>query len=350
MENIINKNNKLYKYLCVDDLITLKIMFRHFIYFYNSNDKHKIIGIDFEFYKVTKEKKNVSLIQINLENSTKNAFIFIFNPDKLTKKKLNIFIRFICSKRIIKIIHGGESLDIPYLFDNLFNKNNKLIKKFLKYMFDTKFLCEYIGYDKCNIYDLLYSSNVINNNTLDKLNQLNNDIGPIHKIVLDINSIKKNKDFEQYAINDVLYLPSLYNKMKIKLSNNINILQELTNINYFIKRNFDENFDLLYNNVNKINNYFVIDKNKNKIKLIDFYNYHVYYQNNNVLLQFNKVTYFSQFIESLIKCLLYDKIYNKYTIFKSNNIKYYEKINYQQFIFKYPYLNKIINKINFNFL
>ena len=68
---------KKYKYICVNNPITLKFMFKYIIKFYNDNDKNKIIGIDFEFYKVSKENKNVSLIQINLENSTDNAFIFI---------------------------------------------------------------------------------------------------------------------------------------------------------------------------------------------------------------------------------------------------------------------------------
>ena len=335
-------NNKTYTYLHVNNPIALKSMFKKIIYFYNNNDKNKIIGIDFEFYKATKKNKIASLIQINLEDSSNTGFIFIFDPNKLTKKKLKIFVKFICSRRIIKIIHGGEALDIPYVFNTLFNKNKKLIKKFLQNVYDTKFLCEYIGFNKCNIYDLLYESNVIDNNTLNKLNQLNENVGTNHEI-------KTNKYYEQYVIYDVLYLPSLYYKMKIKLSNDINILQELTNINYYIKRYFDENFNLLYDNVNKINNYFVIDENKNKIKLIDFYNYHVYYQNNNKLLKYN-ITYFNQFIETIIKCLLYNKINDKYIIYKSNNVKHNEKINYKPFIFKYYYLNKIIDQFDFDFL
>ena len=70
MTNTINKNNKLYKYLCINDLVTLKFMFKNIMYYYNDSDKNKIIGIDFEFYKVSKNEKNASLIQINLENSS----------------------------------------------------------------------------------------------------------------------------------------------------------------------------------------------------------------------------------------------------------------------------------------
>ena len=43
---------------------------------------------------------------------------------------------------MIKILHGGESLDIPYLFDQVL-KDKKLIKSFCKNLFDTKYLCEY---------------------------------------------------------------------------------------------------------------------------------------------------------------------------------------------------------------
>jgi len=350
MENIIHKNNKNYYYYSINDAVTLKLMFKKIILFYNDSDTKKIIGIDFEFYKVSKENKNVSLIQINLENSNNEGFIFIFNPNYLTKKKLNVFIKFICSKRIIKIIHGGEALDIPYLFNNLFNKNNKLIKKFLKNTYDTKFICQYLGFDKCNIYDFLHKFKVINDNTLNKLNQLNENIGPIHEIILDINTINKNKNYKEYVINDVLYLPSLYNKIKIKLSDEINILQELTHINYYIKRDFNENFILTYENINKMNNYFIIDKNKNNIKLIDFFYFHVYYQNNNPLLKYNNVTYFNQFIQTLIKCLLYQKINEKYTIYKLNYVKYIGKIECNKIVLDFPYIKNIINKINFNFL
>jgi hypothetical protein len=350
MEKVIKKNNKIYKYYYINDPVSLKIMFTNIIYFYNSADKNKIIGIDFEFCKVSKEKKNVSLIQINLENSSNIGFIFIFNPNYLTKNKIKIFIKFICSRRIIKIIHGGEALDIPYIFDNLFNKNINFIKKFLRNTYDTKFICEYLGIEKCNIYDLLYEFNVIDHETLNDLYKLNENIGPIHKINLDIKTININKNYEEYVINDVLYLPSLYKKMKMKLSKDMIILQELTNINFYIKRDFNKKFNKLYDEINKMNNYFIIDKNKNKIKLIDFFNYHIYYENNNPLLKYNMVTYFSQFIQIMIKCVLYKKINDKYIIYKSNNIKYNENINYLSILLKYPNITKIINTIKFNFL
>lgn len=353
MANIINKNNKSYKYLCINDLVTLKFMFKNIIHYYNDSDKNKIIGIDFEFYKVYKKNKKASLIQINLENSTNISYIFVFDPNFLTIKKLNIFIKFICSKRIIKIIHGGEALDIPYLFDHLFNKNNKLIKKFLKKTFDTKFICEYLGFNKCNIYDLLYEFNVIDDNTLNELNILNQNIGPIYEITLNINTIKLNKYYEDYVINDVLYLPSLYNKIKQSTyfsSNELFTLQELTNINFHIKRNFNKKFNLLYEKINKINNYFIINENNDKIKLIDFFYYYFYYQNDNILLKYNVVTYFSQFIQTIIKCLLYKQINAKYIIYKSNNIKYINKLDCFNIILKFPNITQNYNKYTFSLI
>jgi len=344
----LNKNNKSYTYVCVNDSITLDIMFKYIINFYNDSDKHKIVGIDLEFHKAsTDTQKKASLIQINLENSTKIGFIFVFDPNNLTTKKLNIFIKFICSKKIIKIIHGGEALDIPYIFDILFDKNKKLIKRFLKNTYDTKFICQYVGLEKCNIYDLLYKFNVINYNTLNELNKLNENIGPIHEIILNIDTITSNKYYKDYVVNDVLYLPSLYNK--IKLIKNISLLQELTNINYYIKRNFNKNFNLLYDKINKMNNYFVINKNNDKIKLIDFFNYYFYCQHN-PLLKYNIVTYFNQFIQTIIKCLLYKEINKKYTIYKLNNVKYDHNLDYLKFILKYPNISKIINKINFSLI
>lgn len=358
MENIIYKNNKTYHCLTINNLKSLKLMFKKIVFFYNDNNTYKIVGIDFEFYKINKnideninkniDNKVASLIQINLENSSNLGLIFIFNPNILTKRKLNIFIRFICSKRIIKIIHGGEALDIPYIFNNVFNKKKKLIKKFLKNTYDTKFICEYLNLDKCNIYDLLHKFNVINDDTLNELNKLNETIGSIYKINLDINSINLDEKYELYVINDVLYLPSLYNKIKIKLKNEINIIQELTNISYYIQRDFDKNFIILYNEINKMNNYFTIDKNKKKTKLIDFFYNYVDLQKNNSLLKYNNITYFNQFINTIIKCLLYENINKKNIIYKSKNMIYKLKnINYKKIILKYPFIINVINKIIF---
>jgi len=340
MEKIIHKNNKKYYYLCVNDLITLNLMFKKLIYFYNDSNKNKIIGIDFEFEKVTKENKNVSLIQINYEDSSNTGYIFVFDPNTLNTKQLKVFIKFLCSRRIIKIIHGGEALDIPYLFDNLFNKENKVIKKFLRNLYDTKFICQYFNLTKCNIYDLLYEYKVIDTKTINELNKLNDIIGPISNITLNIDTISSNKNFEEYVITDVLYLPKLYYTLRKKYNNELNIIRELTDISYNIKRNVNN-----YKKINDMNNYYIIIKN-DKLNLIDVFYYYFYYElSNNTLIKYMSVTYFNEFIQNIIKFIVYQHIHKKYIIYKSKNIQYDEEILFDNKLLKYPNIKNIIDKI-----
>ena len=80
-----------------------------------------------------------------------------------------------------------------------------------------------------------------------------------------------------------------------------------------------------------------------------FFNYYFYCQHN-PLLKYNIVTYFNQFIQTIIKCLLYKEINKKYTIYKLNNVKYDHNLDYLKFILKYPNISKIINKINFSLI
>ena len=119
-------NNKIYNVLVVKDKIQLKFMNKKFKEFNNENT---IIGLDFEFKKVSKDNKEIALMQINLENNTKNAYIFIIYPPALNNKGSRRLRKLLCNEKIIKIIHGGESLDIPYIFNNLL-KNKFYIFKF----------------------------------------------------------------------------------------------------------------------------------------------------------------------------------------------------------------------------
>ena len=81
------------------------------------NENH-YIGIDFEFNKISKTTRDVALMQINLENDTDIGYIFLLCSPKLTIS-LNSLINLIIQFRMIKILHGCESLDILYLFDKL---------------------------------------------------------------------------------------------------------------------------------------------------------------------------------------------------------------------------------------
>jgi hypothetical protein len=313
------KNNKKYNIIVVNNNDTQKILLEQLIKF---KKKNTMIGLDFEFKKVSKESREVALAQINLENHRKEAYIFICYPPKLSEKTISAFIDILTDDKVIKIIHGGESLDMPYIYNSIFNQNNNLFKKFLKNLYDTKFLCEYNELDKCSIYELLKRMKVIDDNQVAILEKLEGKIGPIHLIEFNISNL--NNNLINYALYDVIFLPALLKKFK-----DIEIIQELTMINYYIKiiTNYNKNerleFNKLYRELNEINNNF-IDKD-NKIKLIDIYNK---FKINNNIEDLLKVTYFKNFIETIIKYYVYKKTLDENIVYASNNVINKIKLNY----------------------
>ena len=46
---------------------------------------------------------------------------------------------------ILKILHGAESLDIPYLIDDNFNLELEPSINFFLSMIDTRYMCEYLN-------------------------------------------------------------------------------------------------------------------------------------------------------------------------------------------------------------
>ncbi len=224
-----------------------------FINFFKNNN-FKYVGIDFEYHK-----NKIKLWQLCFDN---NVFIIY---EKIIKNKYEDFIiKNILLSKIIKIFHGGESLDFPYLFNLL--KEPKLIYKFLKHTFDTRFLCEYYkllftNNKICNIYDSMLYFNAIDNNLYNELQKINKNMGHIWKINWD--TIENNKNLIIYTIYDVLYLKRLLIKIfnKYKEKNLSEDFYELKKINSYIliKRN-NINYDIKLN-----------IKNLDKYKTIDYY-------------------------------------------------------------------------------
>ena len=68
--------------------------------------------------------REIALFQINLESNDINAFIYMFYPPdlRITNSYLKKLLE---NNKIKKIIHCSESLDIPYLFNNLFKTNQE---------------------------------------------------------------------------------------------------------------------------------------------------------------------------------------------------------------------------------
>ena len=73
-------NNKIYKILKIDNIKKKNKMIKKIFFFIkNQNnfikDKH-YIGIDFEYNKVSKSERQISLMQINIENNNNIEYIF----------------------------------------------------------------------------------------------------------------------------------------------------------------------------------------------------------------------------------------------------------------------------------
>ena len=140
---------------------------------------------------------------------------------------------------MIKIIHGGESLDIPYLFDQVL-KNKNLIYSFCKNLFDTKYLCEYAHIEKnmigkCSIYYLLEEYKIVTHQKIVDLESIEEKTGPIYLINIDIH--KMNFDIFRYSLYDVLFLPDLIKKFLLKSQIYTKLIPEISQIIFQYKRN-----------------------------------------------------------------------------------------------------------------
>ena len=272
----------------------------------------KYIGIDFEFKLVSKDKKDIALMQINFEFSSNNeGTIFIIDPKLLNKQQKKLIINLLCNKHIIKILHGGEALDIPYLINNLLDSSSTKTKDLLYNLVDTKYLCEYHHLvnkvtKKCSIYELYLEFNVINQERYNYLSNIENIIGPIHTVEISINNL--NTKLLEYVVYDVLYLCSLYNKLKN--INNFNEINGLCRLTFYYKRIPSSNYKLLSDAVVKLSETH-IKSTSEKIKMIEIYQYvlHTFFYNSSIynLLQ---ITYFKNFLENILKYIVYMHLVN----------------------------------------
>ena len=94
------------------------------------------LGIDFEF-----NTKKIALMQllfeIHKDNQIYKKYYIIYPPElDMTFFKEHI----LGNKNILKILHGSESLDIPYIVDDLFLPNEfDLLINFMTSMIDTRY-------------------------------------------------------------------------------------------------------------------------------------------------------------------------------------------------------------------
>lgn len=341
-------SQNIYLVFATNSYIHFDILRVYLLFYYANlklNKEEKFLGLDFEF-----NTKVVALMQINFEQPRldlyKYSLIFLFNPDQFSTKWRKLFCNKILCGDIYKILHGSDSLDIPFVYENLLSNDPLLIKKFNNYFIDTKFLCEYKFYEKneelgkCKIYHVLLNEGVISKNVYDKLKNNELDMGPIYDIYINLYTL--NENLIDYTLYDVLFLSHLYDNFRnLK---RYKLINELTQLTFIQKRNIIE--IIPKDEINKINNYMVfIDKPYVLNKL-----FNKYLENLSLKIDYlekiMKVNYFKLTLILILKYEFFYYLSNKYTIFE----KITDRIKYDKKILKYKsnYLNKneIIKLIN----
>jgi hypothetical protein len=230
------------------------------------------MGIDFEF-----NTKKVALMQILFEVHKKSTIVkkyYIIYPPNLNQKT-NDYLKYhiMANKNILKILHGSESLDIPYLVDDFFNMEIEPSIDFFLSMVDTRYMCEYLNIlnsrrNPCKIYDLLLDLNIIDVRGKKALELNEEKMGAIYDIIIDINSL--TPELITYAIHDVVYLIDAYiHLQKIIIKTNPKdyyLLIDCLRYCFMEKRNITNIGDDLII-INMMNNYFYfINKANNKTK------------------------------------------------------------------------------------
>lgn len=340
-------NTKKYYVLKADSPEKIKIMINLFQKFMNNKTSKRFLGIDFEFNKVSKESREVALMQINLENNTDEGWIILLYPPELKKEDLDVLIKLITQPLIIKILHGSESLDIPYLFNQLLI-TKKNIDNFCQNFYDTKYLCDYQNIEennkkKCSIYDMLINNNIITEKKKMDLEKIEERTGPIYMVTIDIHNM--SRDILEYSLYDVLYLPELIKKFIGKSPVYDIIIPEISCLLNKSKRNIELEFNKLDIFVKSANNFFIIE-NKNKILLKDIWEIFYYSVScqNKFMEKLIEINYFKGLFETITKFFVYSYIQQNYKIYQNKNLimKPILDQSFLKWMEYYPSFNKLI--------
>lgn len=329
-----NESSGKYITIITDKYLNLKIFKCYLVIYYlnlNLNLKKSYLGLDFEF-----NTKKVALMQVNFEQIDINLFdtslIFMFDPKQLSSNwKLFFVQKILCNLNCIKILHGSDSLDIPYLYSDLLYNNTKNIKKFNERFIDTKYLCEYKYYSnnqslgKCKIYHVLKSYDIISEDKINELMENERNMGPIYDIIINVN--KMSTPLIKYTLYDVLYLFHLVHFFEKNIED-MDAINQMTQYIFMEKRQVTNLIP--YEEINKMNNYLIIN-NKNVIRLNDVFKktFNNFILKNKKLNNFLKINYFKNTLINLFKFISYQEICKKsnvYSKISKNKILYDKEI------------------------
>lgn len=331
-------------------------------------NKHFYLGIDFEY-----TNKKIQLAQLNFEhNVALQSIIMMVNPTELEPIMMNDFVELIiCNKYIKKILHGSDSLDIPYMYNHMLQDDSKKIRRFTRTLIDTRFLCEYykltrdeVSDSRCSIYDedptrsAIYYFKVISDEQQKKLTELLQSMPAPHDIQWNIHKMPKSQTL--YAQYDVFYLKWFYYKMihnatlddqtahgkKAIIELYKNVLNEITRFVYLERNEITMLMTVCKQDVDPLNNYF-IRKSDSILKMIDIFNkVSIDLESSNPKVSINKLTKVNHFkvpVMTLIKRLVYGFVSQKCRIQKDKTSIWNEKMD-NNFIFDF------LDKMNYSYL
>ena len=407
---------KKFKIYVVKDEKDIGYMISYFLKFIKLKNSENVlysryISMDFEFNNCSFKKgkgdlydkcveesigsKEIAIFQIlltnivnaehsNAENSNEHNTIFLFYPPDLSEKQTKVLIDLLIEPDIIKVIHGGDSLDIPYLFKRLLKSEDNIFK-FCNNLFDTKYICDFLNNksnlevkNKCKIYHFLKDQMIISENQFNKLLENEEEMGPIWFINLDIRKLKKSVIL--YSACDVIYLVSLLESTNstnlnqiqgIRSNQEIELLGELTSFNYLYKSGnfkFSDSLDRISN----FNVHVITDNNKESYESLDS-NYqfmdvfYLYYYNFTGLFNSNEFYYMSEInslkklLQNIVRLYVYSLFFNyerkgsksKYgnikTSLKKEDVQLGMQIidEFENYILKWNKLKKTNRLINF---
>jgi hypothetical protein len=282
--------------------------------FIKNKNNNKIVAIDFEFNRVN-NKRVIGLCQINFKINNK-ADIFLFYPPNIN---IRLFEKLLISPNIIKVLHGAESLDIPYLFDHVIMKQN--ISKFCNNLFDTRYLCEYYNIEnktggRCRIYELMKQMGAITTEQYNNMIKNDKKLGHIWEIHIDVRNMK-NPRLIKYCVDDVEYLPDLYEKFP-KNEIYMKIIPAMTQYNYLVR--YNDSLDMMFSQISQYNTRRDNDYN---MSYNEIYNIVMMWLNSHTIyyILYN-INYFKKIIDVIVKNIVYNILDNNIKMMNYDGIKF----------------------------
>lgn len=324
------KEHKIYNIIVGDIPYKIRLFGLYCIIYYLEsyfNVGWDYVCIDFEF-----NHREIALMQINFELKNKDSFIFIINPSQFETATRHDFIKYIMKANIFKILHGSDSLDIPYLYEVFFQNNPKTIIKFTRYLIDTRFLCEYRQAidgksPKCSLYDAMLYFKVISQKKYDELNQIQQAMGPVQDVAWKVAQLSKAQ--LTYALYDVVFLKKFYLALVNTSDKQVySYLKALTRFLFLERRGVTKILIKMKSDTDAINNY-IIKRNDQNETLISIYNQVI--ENLEVegikIKNLQAINYFKIQIGIMLKKIVYTVLTNKYTVNSDKKTVFNQKLD-----------------------